>query len=65
MKKKMFIFIQGIGSIIDIAPVSPRTDPNKTLYTPADRDIENWRNDWEKVGNDMRHAMTCIANEQR
>jgi hypothetical protein len=58
--------LKGIGSVLDICPTVdyskylPQRDFNGSFQT----DAENLRNDWIKVGNAFRHAMSIVDCEK-
>ncbi|MDR1899742.1 MAG: hypothetical protein LBQ55_07035 [Treponema sp.] len=55
-------FIKGFASAFDISGQSFISISD--LDSGFQKDREALRSDWEAIGNDMRHAMNAIANEQ-
>jgi hypothetical protein len=62
-KKHLIIpFLKGFASAFDISGQSFILMPD--LDSGFQKDYEALKGDWEAVGNDLRHAMSTIANEQ-
>lgn len=59
MKKPNFSsnFIKGMGSILDLFPCAPKNPVEGKSIS------ELIRNDWEKVGNEMKDVMKQIDDE--